>query len=457
MKLSHLVTLVITAMVISACDDNTSTLGVDMMPNVDMVTSTYTTYQTKTKSYAVGDSVLARSSKSYLGRFTDPETGTIIKSDFLAQFHCAENFAFPDSILGDTVTSVKLKLYIDDYVGDSLASFKISVYPLDVVLDPEADYYTNIDPTLFYDTTKEPIAEKWYTISDRTIEDEDRWDTDYNPNIVIAMPKEVGQQIYDAYKKDPSLFTNTETWVNSGLPCSKGFYFKLDNGEGAIAYIDIAQFNIEFKYYDEDYETDTTGVVQFAATEEVIQATRFENFNLDKLLDNDDATYLKTPAGIFTEVTLPIDSFDIADTINTAALKLTRYNDKVESSFKLGIPQTLLLVRLDDYNNGFFEDYQLADGETSYITTFNSSTNTYSFSNISSLITTCINEKKNGTATENYNKVLIIPVETTYDSSTSTTSKTLVKISHDFSMTSAKLVGGNNSIDLEVIYSRFNR
>lgn len=451
MKIKNISSALFAALMLIACDDNTATLGVDMMPSNDFVTSIYQSYDTETRSYAVGDSVLARSNISYLGRFTDPETGTIIKSDFLAQFHCNEQFAFPDSVTKDSIHAAEVKLFIKDFVGDSLTSFKVSVYPLNVVMDPDMNYYTNIDPTKYYDTTQEPIAEKWYTLSDRTIEDDDRWATGYNNNITIPLPREYGQAIYDAYRANPSILENNENWQKSGLPCSKGFYFKLESGDGAIAYIDICQFNIDYRYYVPGLEKDTLGTLQFAATEEVVQETRFENSNLDNLLNDTEATYLKTPAGIFTEVILPIDSFNIKDTLNTVALTLTRYNDKVQSSFKLNIPSEVLLIRVDDYNNGFFENYEIANNKTSFITKFDDKTNTFTFNNISRLINTCIAEKNNGTATKNYNKVLVIPVSCTYDSKGN-----LVKISHDFSMRSAKLVGGKNKIKLDVIYSRFN-
>jgi hypothetical protein len=60
-------------------------------------------------------------------------------------------------------------------------------------------------------------------------------------------------------------------------------------------------------------------------------------------------------------------------------------------------------------------------------------------------------EKKEGKATTNWNKVLIIPVETTKDSNGN-----IVKLNHDFSMNSARLVGGSdNKVKLEVIYTNF--
>lgn len=220
-----------------------------------------------------------------------------------------------------------------------------------------------------------------------------------------------------------------------------------------MAYIYLVQMNMYFKYYDEEYDKDTLGLCELAATEEVVEATRFENTNLDKLLADTGSTYLKCPAGIFTMATIPAEQINSQDTINSAKLTFTRYNDLVQSSFKLDIPKTILLVRLDDYLNGFFENYQVSDNQTSYITTFNRSTNTYTFNNVARLVTKMVQEKKDGTATENWNKVLLIPVETTYD-----TSNNLIKLNHDFSMSSARLVGGDDDkIDLEVIFSTFNQ
>ena len=454
MSTRHLFTLVAvsTAMTMAfiACDDNTGNLGYELVPQTDLINRNYATFDVNTQSYQVGDKVLARSSMSYLGKFTDPETGTGINSDFLAQFYCPETLEFPNTIVDDYITSVELRLFIDDFIGDSLATFKLNVYELDQVLDAGQDYYTDINPYDYVDENKEPVATKWFSISDRTISDSVRWAAGYYNSIRIQLPRQMGQQIYDAYKDNPELFTNTDTWIHSGLPASKGFYFKIEAGDGAIAYIDVAQLNINFKYYDEEFAKDTTGVVQFASTEEVVQATRFQNYNIDKLMENKQATYIKSPAGIFTQATLPIEQINIQDTINSANLVFTRYNDIVDGKFKLSIPKTILIVRLDDYLNGFFENYSLPDSVTSYTTKFNPSSNTYEFSNIAKMINTMKAELKQGKASENYNKVLLIPVEATLDSKNQ-----LVKLSHDFSMTSAKLVGGEDPIQLKVIYSSY--
>ena len=451
-----LVTAVTALMCFTSCDDDTSTLGVDMMPTVDLVTNNYETYRVKTESYAVGDAVLARTNMSYLGRFTDPETGTTVKSDFLTQFHCDENFAFPSQVRNEECINFELKLFIDKFVGDSLATFKLSVYELDRQLDPNADYYTDIEPEDYCDPSASPLATKWFTLSDRTINDSERWGSGYYHNIKVTLPTELGTKIIKDYRSHPEHFANTSAWTNSGNPCSKGLYFKLEQGDGAMAYIYLVQMNMFFRYYDEEYKTDTIGLCELAATEEVVKATHFENTNLDYLLsDTDTATYLKSPAGIFTMAEIPAEQINSQDTINSARLTFTRYNSGIEgeSSFRMDIPKTLLLVRLDDYLNGFFENYQVSDNRTSYITNFNGSTNTYTFSNIARLVAKMVQERRDGTASPNWNKVLLIPVEATFDSSNN-----LIKLNHDFSMSCAKLVGGDNgNVNLEVIYSSFNR
>lgn len=451
LKFTHLFVWVTALLVLIACDDNTATLGVDMMPKSDLVTKNYQVYDVTTESYPVGDAVLARTTMSYLGRFTDPETNTTVKSDFMAQFHIDEGFTIQDNVQNDSCTRFDLRLIIDNYVGDSLQNFHLSVYELNKPLDPNADYYTNINPADYYDTNAEPIASKWFTINDRTITDNERWSAAYNNNILVRLPDSLGTRIIRDYKAHPEHFTNTSTWQKSGNPCSKGLYFKLEYGDGAMAYIDLVQLNIFYRYHDDYINRDTVSMASFASTDAVVQATHFENSNLDKLLNDKSATYLKSPAGIFTLATIPADQIDVRDTINSAKLTLTRYNDVVESPFKLDIPKTVLLVRLDDYLNGFFENYQINNGKDSYLATFNRSTNTYQFSNIARLVTRMAKEKKEGKATENWNKVLIIPVEPTKDSSGN-----IVKLNHDFSMNSARLVGGDaNKVKLEVIYSNF--
>ena len=74
MKLTYLWTLSLAVMTLVSCDEDTESLGINMMPSSDLVCKEYKTYDVTTSSYAVGDKVLARTEKSYLGQYTDSET-----------------------------------------------------------------------------------------------------------------------------------------------------------------------------------------------------------------------------------------------------------------------------------------------------------------------------------------------------------------------------------------------
>lgn len=438
-----------------SCDDSTEYLGPTMMP--DVVQTFDTTFIAHSRTYKAG-TLLSRSVTTWLGKMTDTETNSTVKAEFLSQYNCNEEFSFPDSIRGDSIQSIDLRLYVGNFVGDSLATFKLCVYPLNEVIDPDANLYTNIDLTKYYDATQPPIAEKWFTLTDYSISDEERYSVKYERHITIPLPKKMGDDIYDAFKTNPEYFENSERFINSGLPGSKGFCYRIESGEGAIASIPVSTLNIVVKTNKTD--GDSLVAIQFASTEEVMQATHFDtdNKSIETLANDPAATYLKSPAGLFTEITLPVEEMANSshrnDTINTVTLTLSRYNDELYSPYPWGVPKNVLLVRVSEYNKNYFEKNNIPDSKTSYYTSFLSDTNRYYFSNISTLMAKLIKEYRESgghPVDPDWNKVYIIPITTTFDSNNN-----LVQVSHDFSLCSSKLVGGkNDDISMRVIYSRF--
>ena len=106
---------------ISSCTDDTDKLGIDMMPPSDTLRVFYDDYIVPTQTYEVEEPILARTSRSYLGQFTDPETGTAAKADFIAQYHITESSTavlFPITVVDDKITSVDVRLYISDFIGE---------------------------------------------------------------------------------------------------------------------------------------------------------------------------------------------------------------------------------------------------------------------------------------------------------------------------------------------------
>lgn len=448
----------------NSCDDNTDSLGQSMMPDEDLITIGTHTYNAVSRSLLAGDSILARTSTAYLGRYTDPLYGTF-EADFLTQFHCVENFEFPEGgVVGDSAISAEVRLYLTSWFGDSINPCHLSVYPLNKVLEEERDYYTDINPAEFYDPTGEPLASRPFTAEDKTLPDSITSASGYVPYISIELPRSFGTDIIRKFYEDESQFANAAAFINN---VCKGVYVTCDQGDGTLLYILQAQLNITFSYYETSSsgEADSllTVVAQFAGTQEVIQANRFQTDKetLKQLVEEDSScTYLKTPAGIFTELELPLDSIAdnhllTGDTLNSVKLTLTRYNEAAtDAKFKMGVPQKLLMVRKKDMYT-FFEKNSITDNNTSYLASFNSSYNTYTFNNIAQLVTICVNEREqNGGVTDaDWNKVVIIPVTTTTD-----TSGNIVTIRHDLSLASARLMGGfnpGNELQIRITYSKF--
>ena len=117
----------------TACDDNTGTLGITN--DNDQISVSYNTFELKSTTI-LADSIISNSNTSCFGQVTDPETGTKIKADFLAQFHVMENYKLPayDSIVSKDhdgkvlADSIEIKFYFNDgdeiKKGDKIADIK---------------------------------------------------------------------------------------------------------------------------------------------------------------------------------------------------------------------------------------------------------------------------------------------------------------------------------------------
>lgn len=472
--------IALATLLIAGCDDNTSTMGI---PSKDEeVFPSYGTFLAYTHSEAM-DSVLGNSTSSYLGSIDDPETGTRIRADFAAQFHTFENYSFPkfdlmfpddgvkrttDSIRCD---SVEVRLYFSNYYGAKNAPLKLEVYPLDKnnVLQEEEDYYTDTDLDQFVLPGSEPIATKVFTTEDYNLADAERNSATHADNVRIMLPDTVGSLIMRAYYDHPEYFKDSYTFIRKVCP---GFLFKIRSGNGSMLSVDVSTLNIYFNFYDKVKRDSTcSALARFAATPEVIQSTQFSNDDMQSLVEEDDCTYLKTPAGIMTVAQLPINEIyqnHETDSVSRAQLTFTRLNNTKPSTQSLAIPQSLLLVRKADATS-FFKKRSVADSKTSYTTSYSSTYNTYTFNNICRLISLCRKEKLAGMKAENlteqeweqkhpdWNKVVLIPVS--ISTATDTYGEThQVSVTHDMSMNSIRLQGGANTpIKMQVIYSRFKQ
>lgn len=461
----------------TGCADDTDSIGIPS--DSDIMVSSTKTFNFTSRSVKLG-AVTATSSKSYFGRVHDSAADIDVTADFLAQFHTSENYTLPstDKLVKDSegkvvCDGIELRLYINSYKGDGNSPLKMEVYELDKdnVLSEAKTYYTDQDLMEFVNPqSTTPIVEKTFTAEDQTVSDEERSSDGYYKNIKLTLPTNYGQQVLQAMADHPEYFTDSYQFIHHVMP---GFYFRLKNGSGAMLTIDVCVINVHFRYMDSD-DAQVDGVVRFSATQEVIQSTRIENKGLDELLaTTNDAqgnpmeafTYVTSPAGIATELILPVDEIYDGhdnDSISRARIVMTRLNDGA-TSIAFGTPSSLLLVRRTAYQS-FFAERQVADGKVSFVTNFDSGANTYTFANINTLISHLYHSKKatmqsEGLTSEEYNKTYpywnhmwLVPVVTATNSSNVVTS-----VQHDFSLCSARLVGGTKPQSMQVIYSMYTR
>ena len=466
---------------ISSCDEDTNTMGYSLTSDADRFSLVPDTFLVSTRSIKA-DSVLARSSYCYLGCIKDPETGAYITSDFTTQFTILENeasylFAEKQSITsldatGEPIaTECNLNIIINDYMGDSLAAMKLIVEELDKPIEENRPYYSNFNPEASGYVRKDGLKQaKVYSMTDMTLSDSLRYvrqKNNYYSYISVPLSKQYkakdgttyqnyGTYLMRTFYKHPEYFKNSISFIKNVCP---GFYIKMVDGQGVMAEILNIQLEIKFKYKvdNKEYEGNKT----LYGTEEVMQTTHISNdkSQIDRLVNNNECTYLKTPAGIFTEVTIPVDAIKKGhdnDSIISAKISFQRMvekNDKTEDL--LQDASELLMIERDSLYT-FFENSNVTNNRTSYLAAYNYTLNTYSYNNISNLINHLYSIRDKGS--KNWNKVVLIPVKTSSTSSSSYSSSTITGINNEMSITSTRLVGGSANpyapVRISVIYNQ---
>lgn len=467
MKILRLLTvLVIAALTFAACDDTTEGIGGSITNKIDNINISNSAFNVTTKSIVAG-AVLSRNNTGLIGKMKDPETGNYVKGDYMTQLSVLPTFSV------DTLDYIKqanngsieadscylLVSYNASY-GDTIAPMKVTAYEMTKPMSEDQEYYSD------YDAFKAEAG--WVS------ENNQHWSSNYNlsntsdvKNFKIYLNKKYkkdgktyknyGSYIMQTYAEHPEYFKTNFKFLHNVCP---GFYIKNVGGTGNMAKI----WNTELIFYwtrkktikAKDGVKDSTAVSigynRFDGTEEVLQLNKIENDteNLKKLAskDQEKCTYLKSPAGIFTEVTLPIEDImkgHEKDTLNTATISFPRLNNENEDNpYNFATPSTILMVQKDSLKS-FFEKSKLADNRTSYTASYSSTgtyKNAYTFQNIANLVSAMYKNKGKG---ENWDKVVLVPVNVITTTQGYTT--VISKINHDMSLASTRLIVGTDDPD----------
>ena len=403
MKFIKLTAFLLAAFSMVACDDTTDTLGSSITNKVDNLTITDATYNVETQSLVAGP-VLSKSNNGIIGRVKDPETGTYLTADYMTQMVPLSTFSvdtlqyIKDANNGELrADSCYLLVSYQSTYGDSLAPMKVTAYEMSKPMTEDKNYLTDFDPiaegyiaengyhnSATYSLSKATGNFKIY-LNKPYIKDGVRYDN-------------YGTYMLKTFVEHPEYFKSNYQFLKNVCP---GFYIKHEGGIGNVADV----WNTEVQFYwsrqktikASDGVTDSIakgyGFNRIDGTEEALQTNHIVNdaASIASLAADQSCTYLKSPAGIFTEVTLPVEEIlkgHENDTLNTASITFPRINNtETNNQYTFDTPSYVLMIPKDSIDS-FFENGDVVNNRNSFYASYSSSTtNGYTFSNISNLIT----------------------------------------------------------------------
>jgi hypothetical protein len=428
---------------LTSCDDAIDSIGMGVQPDEDKIVT-------------FGDSVLIsgttikdstlyiKTMNGLLGNFHDPDYGAL-KAGYLCQFYPAQGFGSKervdsiDAFTGGKVDSIQLKILYTTFVGDSLAPMEVTVYPIRKTTPLIENYYAPLHPSDYCDDNT-PLGKKTYTARDLNISD-----SLYQANIAsgnykvvsVSLPRELGQSFYDEYKaclNDPSRQTfKTPEALADFFP---GVYVRSSFGSGCLLEVERTDIYIYYSWtrqVEDDTQTDNLrtdtliGAAVLDVTKEVIQLNEYNGSNDEQLWNvaNAEKMYLKTPAGIFAQLTIPIG--EIKQKIGNRKFSSVRLSIEADqpsdwqynwafpgttAANKASSTQSKLLLIEPDSIPAFFEQQKTADGLTTFFTTFNTATYAYTYTNIANIIQYAIDRDVDPLV------LRLIPVEVAYYTTT---------------------------------------
>ena len=388
MKQKHLFNIIflsIVVLLLYSCDDSLKNLGFTIQPESDRITvgtdSLFVQASTVSVDSLLPGGIFAKTKRPVLGEYLDPLFGTT-KSDFVGEFYYPEGENFPSNA---TVDSVKVGVFYNSWQGDSVAPIGLSVYEVDKNL-PSGSYFSKFDPTEYVDMNA-PIGKTVFTAANIEVPKAIRQERDYYHRAFVDLPNSLGEKIVE-------IDTIPNLDADSFKEYFKGLYLTTDFGASAILTVDHTYLYVHFKFLDKKgsstkQDTIRTGTTIFQTTPEVIQLNQIKNKS-DKLLDeNADYAFIKSPAGVYTELKFPFT--DKAEKLNNQALNLARFTVSAlpdidsDLQFKLRPSPYLLLVNKEDLND-FFVKRKVPDNITSFYAQLDETTYTYNFGNLSTMV-----------------------------------------------------------------------
>ena len=458
--------LLLLAIVVVGCKENNSiSAGASTLPDNDIRVMADTFDVTSQLDSCVAISLTP---DSFLLGESDTHYGTI-KADILTQLACPEGFKYPNETA--EVDSVCLYLYYNSWYGDGNSPLGITVYEMDMQsLQENASYPNNLqisDYCSFADSAHivtdskiiipaTPSDSSYYSESDS-----------YVPTIRIKLTDEFAKRFFkikdfDSQKEFNKLF--------------KGLYICSDFGASNVLYINDITMTVFYHFTMERPQMNDTVIHDtrsFYANEEVRQVNRFTYPNRKSILEKysqvKDTNYIVSPANIYTELTVQMDSiynrFDAQlDTavyrvyINKADLTVdVLYSDSVTGRPRdnWDAPASHMMLIQKEKMSEFFSTNKTPSDSVAIITSLSVTTDslvTYQYSfDMSDMLTKQIRSRKADQLT-----FVLVPVAISTNSSTGA----ILSVKPLQTISATRIRSANNPItpmDIEVVYAGFRK
>lgn len=475
MRLYKLIICLVIPFALLGCKDDAMNAGSSTLSDSDDI-------QVKADTFSLVSSLdscaaLTLTPDSFLLGECDTHFGTI-QADILTQLACPEGFQYPYSEMAE-VDSICLYIYYSSWYGDGKAPLGITVYEMDRSSLSETERYpSNLqleDYCSLSDSTQIAAASRIIIPSEPTDSVYQASTDTYQPFIRIKLTDEFAKRFFA--KKDFS----SQAVFNEAF---KGLYITSDFGGSNVLYITSISMAVYYHFsrsMANGNDTILHDIKSFYANSEVRQVNRYTYPNRQEVLNHYaqfvDTTYIVSPANIYTELSLRMDTIyqriasqlgengDYRVYVNQALLTLDvlydeeRKSDRPRDNWDMPAAN-MLLIKADKFSN-FFTKNELPSDTVAILSSLEATVDSldyvsYSYTyDLSALLT---QQLRSDQPVEEL-KFMLVPVAVaTTSSSSSSTTITSVKQLQTISATRIRSAQSSVlPIDLKMVYSGFSR
>ncbi len=415
---------------------------------------------------AAAKSVYTAPDSCLLGECHSQDFGTL-KADLLTQFACPVGWVYPDA---SELDSVCLYIYYRSWYGDGDAPIGLNAYLLDKEpLCYDSAYSANVDIARFTTASRSVLnGSEVVSLSNSPDTIFTSTSNSYMPYICLKFSDKEARQLFTI--RD---FSSQEAF-NKQFP---GLYITSTYGASSAMYIQSLCITIHyhFTYNLDNGETRTMDDHKVLySNSEVKQLCHYEYAEREKVItalqQDTDFNYILSPANIYAYLSIPTTNIlgrihegvqDRTAYVNLAQLRIDVENAKSTNSKSdnwASPASQMLLVKQNAYEE-IFKDGVLPSDTTALLasltTSYNSSTAAYEYYysfDMSSLFTQLLRGQTIDTL-----KMMLVPVDTEYTTSSSTSVLSALKVKQSVSATKIRSAKHTDSpMDVEIVYCGFN-